>query len=88
MGNFPGEAARRSLEDNEHFFARCISAVRYPTEHPFLARRARLEHGRRVRWPGTIVECQHDFLITKKVVLLEIPETKYWTASRVDLNNA
>ena len=48
----------------------------------------RLEHGRRVARPGTIVEGQDDFLVAQEVILLEMLKAEAGTAGRVDFDDA
>ena len=48
----------------------------------------RLEHGRRVARPGTVVEGQNDFLVTKEVILLEMLEAEAGAAGGIDFDNA
>jgi hypothetical protein len=47
----------------------------------------RLEHGRRVPRPGTIVEGQDDFLVAEEVILLEMLKAEAGTADGIDLDD-
>ena len=50
--------------------------------------RERLQHGGRVDRPRTVVERQHDFLLSEEVELLEMLEAEAGAARRVDLDDA
>ena len=50
--------------------------------------RQRLEHGRRIDRPRTVIEGQHDFLVGQKIELLEMLEAETGSARGVDLDDA
>ena len=48
----------------------------------------RLQHGRRMPWPWTVVESEHDFVVAQEVVGLEVLEPETRAAGGVDFDHA
>ena len=48
----------------------------------------RLQHGRRMPWPWTVIEREHDFFVAQEVVGLEVLEPETRAACGVDFNHA
>src|SRR5213080_410736 len=48
----------------------------------------RSEHGRRIVWPGPVVEREHDLLRLKEIVLFEVLEPEARPVSGVDLHHS
>jgi hypothetical protein len=48
----------------------------------------RLQHGRRMPWPWTVVESEDDFFIAQEVVGLEVLKAETGAACGIDFNHA